>query len=181
MTTATAAKPKPAAPARADAPAVNQKAVEAPPAPPRKIEQLGPARLTGAEFMRNIHVADASPGTKPQDLEDPTFWAHVAAKMKPRDRIEVWVDDNSWFAECVVLGCTKTDALVKVLGVWDLNGHQIISDRADTNLKAYRVEFRGHFEKWGVIRKVDNEVVHTGEATEGGAWSWLKERLKAGV
>ena len=186
MNTATAAKPKAQAKAQAKAPpapAAEPKAavIQEPAEPPRKIEQLGPARLTAAEFMRNVHVADAAPNTRPQDLEDPTFWAHVAAKMKPRDRIEVWVDDNSWFAECVVLGCTKTDAVVKVLGVWDLNGHQIVSDRADSNLKAYRVEFRGHFEKWGVIRKVDNEVVHTGEATEGGAWSWLKERLKAGV
>jgi hypothetical protein len=147
----------------------------------RKVEQLGPARLTAAEFLRNVHVADAAPGTQPGDLEVPSYWAHVAQKLKARDRIEVWVDDNAWYAEVVVLGCTKTEAICKVLGAWDLNGHQLMTDRTDTALKSYRVEFRGHFEKWGVIRKVDDQVVHTGESTEGGAFAWLKERLKAGV
>jgi hypothetical protein len=131
--------------------------------------------------MRNQHVADAAPGTQPQDLENPTYWAHVAAKLKARDRIEVWTDDNAWMAECVVLAANRTEAVVKVLGAWDLNGHQVAHDRNDSDLQAYRVEYRGHFEKWGVIRKVDNALVHSQEATEGGAYAWLKERLKAGI
>lgn len=149
--------------------------------PARKVEQLGPARLSGAEFVRNQHIADAAPGTQPQDLEEPTFWAHVAVKLKARDRVEVWTDDNAWIAECVVLAASRTDAIVKVLGVWELNGHQVALDRKDTALKAYRVDFRGHFEKWGVIRKADNVVVHTQAATEGAAYTWLKERLNAGI
>ena len=148
---------------------------------PRKVEQLGPARLQTAEFVRNVHVADAAPGTQPQDLEVPSYWAHVGLKLKARDRIEVWTDDNAWIAECVVLAASKTEAVVKVLGAWDLNGHQVAHDRADSALAAYRVEFRGHFERWGVIRKADNALVHSEEATEGAAYAWLKERLKAGV
>ncbi len=72
-------------------------------------------------------------------------------------------------------------AIVKVLGAWPLDGHQVAEDRKDSALKAYRVEFRGHFERWGVIRKVDNAVVHTQATTEGSAYAWLKERLKAGI
>lgn len=149
--------------------------------PVRKVEQLGPARLQPSEYVRNTHVADAAPKTQPQDLENPTYWAHVATKLKARDRIEVWTDDNAWMAECVVLAASRTDAIVKVLGAWDLNGHQVATDRNDSELQAYRVEYRGHFEKWGVIRKVDNALVHSQEATEGGAYGWLKERLKAGI
>lgn len=146
-----------------------------------KVGQLGPSRLRVAEYVRNLHVADAAEGTKVEDLERPEFWAHVAAKLQPRDRIEVWTDDNAWMAEAVVLAATRTDAVVKVLGAWDLNGHQVITDRAELGTKGYEVRFRGHFEKWGVIRKADTEVVHTGSATEGAAWSWVRERLKAGV
>lgn len=146
-----------------------------------KVGQLGPSRLRTAEFVRNVHVADAAEGTKVEDLERPEFWAHVASKLQPRDRIEVWTDDNAWMAEGVVLAATRTDALVKVLGAWDLNGHQVLTDRAELATKGYEVKFRGHFEKWGVIRKTDREVVHTGSATEGAAWTWVRERLKAGT
>ena len=178
MSAATAKKGTPPETGPASAPAQKEpdKVV-----PIRKVEQLGPARLVEAEFCRRAWVATAHLNTEPGDLEVPTYWAHVANHLKPWDRIEVRTDDMSWYAECVVLDACKTEAAVKVLGAWILTPVDIERLRQDSDLIAYKVTHRGPYEMWSVVRKVDNQVVHSGSATEAGAFTWLKERLKAGI
>lgn len=146
----------------------------------RKVEQLNPTRMTEAEYQRSIYVCTAHANTRPTDLLDPAYWAHVSAKLKPWDHLEVRANDATWYAEYIVLEAGRTWAKVHMLNHTSLTSQDVAASQASA-LTPYLVVHRGEHSKWSVVRKVDHEVVHEGEATQGGAVDWLNERLKAGL
>lgn len=146
----------------------------------RKVEQMNPTRMSEAEFQRSIYVCTAHANTKPTDLLDPAYWAHVSAKLKPWDHLEVRADDATWYAEFIVLEAGRTWAKVHMLNCQSLTSADVAASQA-ASLTPYDVVYRGEHAKWSVVRKVDREVVHENEATQGGAIDWLNERLKAGL
>ena len=59
--------------------------------------------LKPAETVRNVYQINIPAGTTPEELLEPTFWSHVAAKLRAGDRIEVVTGDAAWFAELRVM------------------------------------------------------------------------------
>lgn len=83
---------------------------------------LTPNKLAQAEFQRVIYSVTPELGTTILDVLDPKYWVHVAAQLRPRCRIEVLAEDNSWFAELLVASADKTWASVALLRYVDLSG-----------------------------------------------------------
>jgi hypothetical protein len=180
-------KNQPAQPTAGD-PAVQENVTDKPaeatkveaPVPERKVTPMDEARFKGAEYAREIWVATAHENTTPKDLLEPAYWAHIATKLRPRARIEAWANDGTWMAEYVVLEAGRNWAKLHLLSVHHLGTADVALTRVDA-MSPYEISFGGPHVQWRVIRKVDREVIHDGEATMDGAVSWLKERLKAGV
>lgn len=147
--------------------------------PERKVQQLNPSRMEGAEYQRNVWVMTAHENTTPSDLTDRAYWAHVAGKLKPWDRIEARANDGTWYAEFLVLEAGRTWAKVHMLHCASLTSADVAMSQA-TAMMPYEVKFRGPHCKWSVIRKSDHEVVHEFEETQGSAIDWLNNRMKAG-
>lgn len=160
-----------------------QPAQDEPARKPAPIIQLNPSRMQDAEFTREVKTVTAEAGIEPRDLERQDYWAHVGQNLKPWTRIEVKADDGTWFADCIVLAAGRNWANVKVLQAFDLTSADVDRTRASQVEEylglPYEVRYRGEHELWGVLRKSDNAIMHTGAQTKGEADTWLRERLKA--
>ncbi len=85
------------------------------PAKPKIPPKLTPDRIQGADFIRVVYAITPAIGTEVEHFLKPEYWAHVAAKLRPHTRIEAVSEDNSWFAEMIVMSCGPNWAKVKVL------------------------------------------------------------------
>lgn len=124
---------------------------------PRKYNlQVNPARMKGAEYERTLWVVTAEAGTTREDLLQPSYWAHVAGQLKAYDRLEVRADDDTFYAEYLVLGVSHVSAKV-----WELNWQALSkSDLPESGL--YRVDWGGPHNKWVIIRVADGAKIEVG-------------------
>lgn len=177
MASKTQRTPTPAA-AAASAP-VHSSAPAPTPAEERKVQPMDAIRFKGAEFVRTHYVCTAHEGTRPEDLLEPEYWAHVSEQMRPRTRVEAWANDGTWMLELVVLEAGRAWARLQVVA----GPHQFTTaDVAQTQaemMSPYAIEYRGPHCKWSVIRKSDRQVLHEQEETRDGASGWLREHMKA--
>lgn len=141
---------------------------------PRPVALTQP-RFRQAEFDRNVWAATPEQGVTLETLKEPSFWAHVAGKLKMGDRIEVLADDMSYFAEFIVLAATRTEAAVKLLRHVELSQEVRLAE----NLQTHKVEWSGRHTKWRVIRKSDKAVIKSGFESQQLAANWLSDHLKA--
>lgn len=136
---------------------------------------LNPSRCNLVEYERQDWVVTAEQGTDLSDLVDPGFWAHVSARMKPYDHIEVRVDDGSWLVQLLVLDCSRNWAKVYVLA----EHHLTTTDVSQSQAAKHSVEYKGPHKKHCVIRKSDSECVKEGISTKEEAYRWMAEHEKA--
>lgn len=136
--------------------------------------QLAPARMELAEQLRTIWSVSLEEGTPFEALMDPAFWAHVSAKLRPRDRLEVEPEDGSFYAELIVLDAGKLYARVAVLLKVDLGSIEVSADFP----RELEVKFRGVNQKWCVVRRSDKSVLKFGLETSEQAISWAMENWK---
>jgi hypothetical protein len=140
---------------------------------------LPPTALHSAEYARIVYVAYASLGTNFEDLSNPAYWAHHAAKLKPWDRIEVRAEDGTWFGEVLVLDASTTWAKVFPLHYHSLTrgnrtARQEKSDAIGSIMDDYEIKFRGP-RRWSIIHKATKELAQEDIATREDAEKWLQE------
>lgn len=135
--------------------------------------QITAPRFKAAEYERTIYVANVAEGTTIESVTDPGFWAHVAAKLRPFDRIEVREDTGAYWAELLVLSADRLWAKVHVLQCHELDAVQV-ADNAE-----YEVMWRGPHHKHSVIRKADRSMVKHGFASKAEAATWMANHAKA--
>lgn len=135
---------------------------------------LNPSRFELVEYERQDWIVTAEIGTELSDLLDPGYWAHVSARMKPYDQIQVRVDDGCWLVNLLVLDCSRNWARVHVLSEHKLTTTDVSQSQAD----GYSVDWKGPRLKFCVIRKSDNEAVRDGFADKEEAIRWMIEHEK---
>lgn len=138
--------------------------------------QLSPSGLGQAEYVRVVWAATAAYGVTREQIEDPSYWAHVAAKLKPKARIEVTAEDDSFYAEYLVTSCDKTWAKVACLKFIDLTNTEVTKEQVEGITANYSVEFRGP-KKWSVLRKSDRSVLQEGLHSREDGNKWLSVHL----
>lgn len=134
--------------------------------------ELNANALIEANFSRNIWRITTPIGTSPEELLKPTFWSHVALKLRPGDLIEAVAEDLAWFATLYVRSARRLDAAVSVIQFAKMDAPDVSSVAAE-----YRVEFRGVKAKWSILR--GKEILRDGFATEAEAKVHLESHLKA--
>lgn len=149
--------------------------------------QLQPGCLDQAEFARSSWLAEVEQGTVLEDVLRPAFWAHHATRFTPRAHVEVWAKDGSWYAELVVLDCSRTWARMHVINGpvmltdGDVSESQAQNQEAETETERrvaaiaheHTVEFNPS-ERWRVIRKEGEVVVAKLKSSRDDAEKWLR-------
>lgn len=139
------------------------------------MSKLTAGRCKQAEFARTLWSVFVEQNTPFENVIKPAFWAHVAAKLKALDRIEVFAEDGQYWAELMVLSVGKMEAKVVVLRKIDLQA----APAPTLDLGEYEVSWGGPHRKHRVVRKSDKEVIKDGFGTKEEAQLWLADHLKA--
>lgn len=146
--------------------------------------QLDAGRFALAEQQRNVYQIIVEPDVTRAQMLRPEFLAHVAAKVRPYDKLEIIKDDGTLYAEAVVLQCDRTWARIHITAWTDLGVKDVALTQADQQAieaavakssETYRVEFKGPKKLWCVIRTADSAYVREGEANKSDAHAWLAQ------
>lgn len=132
------------------------------------VPALNITRVQNSEFARTVHVATVPDGTTPDDCLNPAFWAHVAAQMRPYDKIEVREEEGKWYGELLVMRAGTGFAKVQKLFFVELAP----VEEKPLEIDGYEIKFNPH-KKFRVIRMADKVVVSEGHPTRAVAMQWL--------
>lgn len=135
-------------------------------------------RMKLAEFARSVHVATMPAGVDYEKALDPAFWAHVAQQIKSRDRIELWAEDGSWFADLIVVKAGRLETHVKELVKIDFDTPATIAPPASAPSTGYHVDYGGAVDLYRVIRDADSMVMTQG-LSQTAAQQWITEHIAA--
>lgn len=122
--------------------------------------------ITQADYARAVWRLTPEPGTTPEDVLVPSYYAHIAKQLKPGARIEVAPADGSWLAELYVRSADATSARVALLELYTFGE----APRGEAT--AYEVKHRGP-RGWSVVRLSDKKVVFENGATKEDADKWV--------
>ena len=142
--------------------------------PKRKVPVLGVPRLQRSEYARTHWLVNAEPKTTLEDIKDPQYWAHTALMIQPHDRIEVWADDNTWFAELVVIMCDRTWANVHVIGYHEVVKSQV---KIEPN-NDFDIRYNGQH-RWHIVRKKDGHILRDGLPSQDEAAILLNQHMRS--
>ena len=112
----------------------------------------------------------------------PEYWSHVSKRLVPFTEISVRCDDGTYYAKFLVLDCGPGWAKVHLLNWWDL----VAADAAAAQSPAgseddYEIVWKNNTLKHVVIRRADQQLMHSGEARKTAAQEWLKDHLSKKV
>jgi hypothetical protein len=136
-------------------------------------------RFKDAAYERNIWQASIENGVTFDEVVKPEFWAHVAAKLKANDHIEVVAENGEYFGELLVIDSGRLWAKVAVLRFVELAAQEVPAALLTSAASGYRVEYKGPTLKHVVIRLSDNQIVQEGIPRKNEAELWVAEHVKA--
>lgn len=145
------------------------------PAKPRPAVKLVKSRFREASSVMNVWCVTPETGVEFEDILKPIFWAHVAADLKPWDKIIVRHEgeNDPYIAELVVRYASRTEALVKVISFTALG--PLSKEVVDSE---YKIVYSGAHCAYRVIRRLDGIVLKDEIPTQEQASRWLIEHLK---
>jgi hypothetical protein len=137
-------------------------------AQPKPQPQLHPSRFALAQHKRNIYFITPADGTTLEEVLDPLYWSHVAARLRPTDRVEVHAEDGSFFAELFVREAGRQHARLVPLRVIEFEQLKQEPDRG-----GFAVQWKGPHLRWCVVRLADNQIVKGECGAKDEAMLWL--------
>lgn len=137
-------------------------------AEPAKVRKIHPSRFKLAETSRNVYMIVPEDGTPFDSLLEPSYWSHIADKLRPTDRIEVIAEDGSYFAELLVRSQGRMTAKVSVLRKVDLDPPEAASQTL-----GFDVQWKGPHHKHAVVRLSDKSIMQGSFDTKEMALAWL--------
>lgn len=143
------------------------------PVPQPQPPALSPHGLKLAESIYRTYSVTVESVLPRDAILQPGFWANVAHKMRPLDRIEVMDAERNWLSVLFVRSVGTHQALVKELWRADLSP----GPAADLSAE-FEVIHRGP-RKWSVKRLSDKAILSENMETREEAEGWLRSNLKA--
>lgn len=140
---------------------------------------LNSKRFGNSEHKRTIWDADSAAGDTLADLMRPDYWANVARNLRPKDRIEIICEDNSYFAELYVFECAVNWAKVGLLRYEEFAENAAEHGLNNFGVPEYDISYGGNYHKWRVKRNSDGEVLVAQLPTEKAAQDWIFEYRKS--
>lgn len=122
-------------------------------------------------IRHNIFRVTPELGTPSAALLDQHYWAHVSAKLRVGDVIEVLAEDGAYFAELLVRDVGNLYAKVALKNVIEFAKAEALPTPV-----GYEVKWRGPKLKFGVLHGTD--VLKDGFIDKTEAHIWLDELVK---
>lgn len=129
-----------------------------------------------SEHAFNQYSAKPEAGVSMEDILEPSYWAHVAVKLKPLDIIHVNAMDGSYYALLQVRSASRIEAVCEVLMHREFKP---LTRLAQSEGKEYFARFSSPAAGWQVLRASDKQVIKEGFDNERAALQWLDGHLKA--
>lgn len=143
-----------------------------------KAPRLNAGRIKAAEFVQVRYVVRPEAGVTLEQMLDPAYWTHVSRKMKAGDHVEVIADDNTWYAELLVLAAGPVWAKVAIINERSLLKTVEVAESETTDHPGFEIKWGGNIDKFRVIRTEDNEIISRGHDKKVEAAVWLDEYVK---
>ena len=137
-------------------------------ASPKK-KSVHPSRFRPTEVARNSWFVVPEVGTPLTTVLEPGYWAHIAARLRPNDRIEVDAEDGSWTALLIVQSVSRLAATVAVLF-----SRELAPPEAAPLPEDLRVVWKGPMHKHAVVRTTDDKtILQSGFDSKATALAWM--------
>jgi hypothetical protein len=112
---------------------------------------LPPTQLQNSAHYRTHYAAVVGADDSLAIVTTPEYWIHVARQLRRMDVIDILPEDESYYAELLVLSTGTGYAKVMVLR------HVELAEVEEENAEAQTiVKWNGPHSRWVVIRKSDN-------------------------
>lgn len=135
--------------------------------------QMTSGRMKLAEHARNVHIVSVPAGVAFDEVAVPSYWAHVAHQIKPKDRLELWAEDRSWFADAIVVKASRLEVHIRKVAYLDMDAAvETVAARKD----GYHVDFGGPVDMYRVIRNGDARIMTLG-LTKPEAEQWIADQV----
>jgi len=131
------------------------------------MQSMKASRMKQADVARNCWVVVPEVGFTMEELLDPTYWAHVAARLRRYDRIEVQSEDCRMWAELIVVAAGPVWAKVAPIRFLELGNDAAEIDSAE--YEGLYIVHRGSVDQWCVLRGEDRQVLLRGHQSKGDA------------
>lgn len=136
--------------------------------------QMSSGRMKLAEHARSVHVVSVPVGVTLEQAMAPDFWAHVAHQIKPKDRLEMWAEDRSWFADAIVVKASRLEVHIRTVHYLNLDG--AAAEPAPVRKNGYHVDYGGPVDLHRVVRDGDAKVMTLG-LTKPEAEQWIADQV----
>lgn len=153
-------------------------------APVKENQKLIQARFSEASFKRNIWFCEAAHGVTLLQVAQPEYWANVAHQLTAKDRIEVYAEDGTYYAEFMVRqvpekSVTRPINWARVTLMRHVDLTKDTKNKEDVALpEDFEVCFVNPTAKWGVRRKADSTVLVDKQESAGAAVAAFRELHK---
>jgi len=139
-----------------------------------RVRKLGTTKLIPAEYKRTVYSVTPELDQDFDSMLAPEFWTNVAQKFHPGDKIEIFAEDSSYYAELLVTDCGQKWAKVVALDYKELTLH--IPDAVP---EEFAIRWGGNTAKFKVIRLADKETLKENFATKHEAEAWVRDYQRA--
>lgn len=110
------------------------------------------------------------------DIMTPRFWTSISNKFKPGDILDIRYDNESVYAEFIVIEADRLGARLQELRWVELGGtgSDVAIDTSD-----YKYEWKGPHMKHCVVRSDDGEIIMKEFPSRDAALLWIAGRNQA--
>jgi hypothetical protein len=155
-----------------------------PPPPPRPMRPVSPGNLQLAEFATKHHVVTVPAGVPLEHITDPAWWANVADRLRPCDKIDVHDAAGRYYLELIVRHVTAGRVVSGARGgaiVFPLRFIEFEPLEAKPAPITHEIRFLGPVQGWCIIRIHDQRVVSENLPDREAAEKHLAGMVKTGL
>lgn len=126
-----------------------------------------------ADSAHVTHSATLTHETPYEAIFDPFFWSTVAKKIRIGDKIEIFAEDGTYYAEVIVVSCTAQWVKIKTI----IEKVNLVDNSEEPKEESgFEIKWRGPHKKFSVMK--DKVVLQDGIDDKDTAISWLAEHKK---
>lgn len=140
-----------------------------------KQHRLEHARWGLAEHKKQHWIIEAEQGVTVAVLEDESYWANMASKMKPWDTLEVRTDDGALWVEGLVLSCGRNYAKIHILRAVKLQTTDVEQSQVSQRNTALTFVWKHRGPRKHSIVRSDGQIMHEGADTKDQAVQWATD------
>lgn len=137
--------------------------------PAKKVRPIHPNRFSLTEGAVRSWYAVVDAGVPLSAVLEPGYWANIASRLQPHNRITVDAEDQAYTAELFVRSVSKMAATVSVLSKVEFDPAEA---KPAGNL--FKAMWKGPHHKWAVVAVEDEKTIKQGGfENEAKAMEWI--------